>query len=55
MPEHMLMQSRERKGRTVRTDIYTELYLRDNNVDSLIRVLLRLEALRILPGQALKE
>lgn len=45
----------DRKGRTVRTDIYTELYLWNKNVDALIRVLQRLEALRIVPGQAVKE
>jgi hypothetical protein len=39
----------------LRTDIYSELYLWNKNVDSLIRVLQRLEALRILPGQTLKE
>jgi hypothetical protein len=39
----------------VRTDIYAELYLWNKNVDSLIRVLERLEALRIVPAQALKE
>jgi hypothetical protein len=49
------VQSRKRKGRSVRTDIYTELYIWNKNVDSLIRVLERLEALRILPGQTLKE
>jgi hypothetical protein len=42
-------------GRTVRTDIYTELYLWNKNVDSLLRVLQRLEAFRILPGQTLTE
>ncbi len=44
-----------RKGRTVRTEIYTELYLWNKNVDSLLRVLQRLEALRILSGPSLKE
>jgi hypothetical protein len=39
----------------VRTDIYAELYLLNKNVDSLIRVLERVEALRIVPAQALKE
>jgi hypothetical protein len=42
-------------GRTVRTDIYTELYLWNKNVDSLLRVLQRVEAFRILPEQTLKE
>lgn len=50
-----MFQSRKRKGRTVRTDIYTERYLWNKNVDSLIRALERLEALRILSGQTLKE
>jgi len=39
----------------LRTDIYIELYLWNKNVDSLLRVLQRLEALRILPGQTLTE
>jgi hypothetical protein len=39
----------------VRTDIYVELYLWNKNVDSLIRVLERLEALCIVSRQALKE
>jgi hypothetical protein len=39
----------------VRTDICSELYLWNKNVDSLVRVLQRLESLRILPGQTLKE
>ena len=44
-----------RKEGTVRTDMYTELYLWNKNVDSSIRVLQRLEALRILAGQSLNE
>jgi hypothetical protein len=39
----------------MRTDTYAELYLLNKNVDSLIRVLQRLEALRVLPGRCLKE
>jgi hypothetical protein len=39
----------------LRTDIYTELYLWNKNVDSLLRVLQRLRAFRILPEQTLKE
>ena len=39
----------------MRTDIYAELYLWNKNVDSLIRVLERVEALPIVPAQALKE
>ncbi len=39
----------------MRTDVYAELYLRNKNVDSLIRVLQRLESFHILPGQTLKE
>jgi hypothetical protein len=39
----------------VRTDSYTELYLWNRNIDSLIRVLQRLKALGILPGQPLKD
>jgi hypothetical protein len=39
----------------MRTDIYAELYLWNKNVDSLIRVLQRLQALRIVPAQALNE
>jgi hypothetical protein len=60
-PEHFAGQStswskvEDGKGRTVRTDVYTELFLWNKNVDSLIRVLQRLEALRALPGQTLKE
>jgi hypothetical protein len=37
------------------TDIYAELYLWNKTVDSMIRVLQRLEALHILPGPTLKE
>ena len=44
-----------RKGRILRTDIYIELYLWNKNVDSLLRVLQRLRAFRILPEQTLKE
>lgn len=39
----------------MRTDIYAELYLWNKNIDSLIRVLQRLDAMPILPGQTLKE
>ena len=39
----------------MKTDTYTELHLWNKNVDSSIRVLQRLEALRILPSQTLKE
>ena len=39
----------------MRTDIYIELYLWNKNVDSLLRVLQRLGAFRILPEQTLKE
>ena len=39
----------------MRTDVYTELYLWNKNVDSLIRVLQRLEVLRIVPGKTLKD
>ena len=39
----------------MRTDIYIELYLWNKNVDSLLRVLQRLRAFRILPEQTLKE
>ena len=38
----------------MRTDKYTELYLWNKHIDSLIRVLQRLEALHILPGQTPK-
>jgi hypothetical protein len=43
------------KGRSVRTDIYAELYLWNKDIDSLMRVLERLEALRVLPRRTLKE
>jgi len=46
---------KNRKGRTVRTDIYTELYLWNKNLDSLIRVLQRVELLGICPKQLLKQ
>jgi hypothetical protein len=39
----------------VTTDICSELYVWSKNVDSLIRVVQRLEAFRVLPGQTLKE
>jgi len=42
-----------RKG-TVRTDMYAELYLWNGNVDSLIRVLQRLEALNLASGPTLR-
>jgi hypothetical protein len=38
----------------VRTDIYAELYIWNKNVDSLIRVLGRLQALGIVHAHALK-
>jgi len=38
----------------VRTDIYIELYLWNKNVDSLIRVLQRIELLGISPKQLLQ-
>ena len=50
--EHLQKQPR---GSRMRTDIYAEFYLWNKNVDSLIRVLQRLEALRNVPAQALKE
>jgi hypothetical protein len=37
------------------TDIYAELYLWNKNIDSLIRVLQRMEGLRALPGQTLRD
>ena len=37
-------------GTTAMTDIYAELYLWNKNIDSLIRVLQRMEGLRALPG-----
>jgi hypothetical protein len=42
----------ERKA--VGTDIYVELYLLNKNLDSLIRVLQRIELLGICPNQLLK-
>jgi hypothetical protein len=43
------------KGTTVTSDINIELNLWNKNVDSLIRVLQRLDALGILSGQTLKD
>ena len=39
----------------MRTDVYGELYLWNKNVDSSVRILQRLEALHILPGQTLNQ
>lgn len=39
----------------MRTDIYSELYLWNRNLDSLIRILQRLEPLDIVPRETLKE
>lgn len=39
----------------MQTDIYCELYAWNKNVDSLLCVLQRMQALRILQGQSLKE
>jgi len=52
---HVKAKRESDRERTVRTDIYTGLFLWNKNVDPLIRVLQRLEALRILPEGTLKE
>jgi len=55
MPEYLLAQSRERRGKNRENRHLRRAYLWNKNVDSLIRVLQGLEALRILPGRTLKE
>jgi hypothetical protein len=44
----------KRNGEMMRADTYAELFLLNKNVDSLIRVLQRIESLGIVPGALLK-
>ena len=53
-PKYTTLQSQTGKGKTLRADIYAELYFWNKNIDSLIRVLQRIEILAALPQSALK-